>query len=276
MLSRLDALSNRTLSAITNTLTRLISDVPGAKGFFWQLPLFRTFERIFVFCKTATLGPVSQEKRDLVLKIRDLITQILADFFAAAEKDESLYIKIFYWRSKGLNRSISKTLKEPLGDDVDNAMDVEEEEEELSNKRKINETEKNDNNNGTIDNENGNGEEDTYQVITAQTEAAKEKEKEKEKEFDENTTLEDIFGDNKDEDDNDSIANENEKNTHKKGKLRRLVRERDDFYDDDDEDDFGMGLDDDSESDNVEFEPAQKKKKKNHHSHHHHHRHNKI
>lgn len=281
MLSRLDALSNRTLGAIISTLTRLISDVPGAKAFFWQLPLFRTFERIFTFCKTATVGPVSQEKRDLILKIRDLITQILTDFFVAAEKDESLYIKIFYWRSKGLNRNITKTTKESFGDDVENVMAVEEEEEEVKRReeeRKANKQRKKSANNDSAndnvnDNDNGNDEEGTYQVITAQI--GTEKQKESEKGFDENTTLEDIFGDNNDDEveednkNNDDDNNESEKNTQKKGKLRRLVRERDDF--DDDDDDFGMGIYDDdndysngNDSDNVEFEPAQKKRKSNH------------
>lgn len=292
MLSRLDALNNRTLYAVTNILSRLISDVPGAKGFFWQLPLFHSFEKIFSFCKTAILGPVSQEKKNSVIKIRDLITQVLTDFFMAAEKDESLYIKIFCWRTKVKNRNISGTRDRIAGDNTEDAMNVEEEEreeEERQKKRKLRmkkRKEANDDDNKKEENK----EEDFYQDASNQKENEKEdngdkESKEEEKGNDkrlvsENDTLDDIFKEmgNDDDDHSDTEKDEEkEKNSGKMNKLRKLVRGREydeDEYGDDD-DLFGPNNENDDDNDDdysdekIRSEPAKKKKKKKHHHHHH-------
>lgn len=295
MLSRLDTLNNRTLYAVTNILSRLISDVPGAKGFFWQLPLFHSFEKIFSFCKTAILGPVSQEKKDSVIKIRNLITQVLTDFFIAAEKDESLYIKIFCWRTKVKNRNISGTRDRIAGDNTEDAMNVEEEEkeeEERQKKRKLRmKKRKKEDDDDDINKKDENKEEDFYQNVSNQKDSEKEdnenkeeskEEKENDKGLgDENSTLDDIFKEiGNDDEHSDTEKNEEkekEKSSGKTNKVRKLVRGREydeDEYGDDD-DLFGPSIDNDDDNDDdyrdekIRSEPAKKKKKKKHHHHHH-------
>ena len=269
MLSRLDALSNRTLSAVTNTLTRLLSDVPGAKGFFWQLSLFHTFEKIFNYCKVAVVGPVSQEKKDSITKIRNLITHILADFFKSAEKDESLYIKIFCWRSKGTNRSLASSKGAVFGDDTEDVMPLEEEERrDEEEKRKNKDTMKGKNKSkSSNENEDAAIDKDIYETVPSEKvnveDSAKELKKANNVFDDENNTLEDIFSVQENEEkgnaekrsDGSDSEKDKKKKSHKKKKLHRLVKGGNDNDENDD--------DDDDEDDDFGFEPVKKKKKKN-------------
>ena len=102
LLSRVDVLARAPYAALLGVLERILADVPGSVGFFWQLPLFAVFERVL-----ATDVGARPPLRACALRLRALVVRILSDFFAAARRDPTLFVRVFAWRTRGANRALT-------------------------------------------------------------------------------------------------------------------------------------------------------------------------
>ena len=106
LLSRVDVLPRLTYQALVGVLERILADVPGSVGFFWQLPMFTAFERVL-----SDEYVVRQNVKSCTVKLREMIVRIMSEFFAAAQKGPSLYVRVFAWRTKGSNMMLTGAKK---------------------------------------------------------------------------------------------------------------------------------------------------------------------
>ena len=102
LLSRVDVLAHAPYAALVGVLERILADVPGSVGFFWQLPLFAVFERVL-----ATDVGARPRVRACALRLRALVVRVLAEFFAAARRDPTLFVRVCAWRTRGANKALT-------------------------------------------------------------------------------------------------------------------------------------------------------------------------